>query len=91
MKLLLLLAAAMAVAQGSSTPSPAKERSCSSLNDNRSLLSNLLQVAGYSDTCVVAALDFCSLPEVENYLVSLMEVSVRAPFPGRGLIVDKIL
>lgn len=66
MKFLVLLAMGVAVTQASS---------CSGLKDDRSLLSSLLTVAGYSDTCVAAALDSCRTRQEDSRYTSLVEVS----------------
>lgn len=49
-----------------------EENSCSGLKDERSFLSTLLTVTGYSDTCVAAALDFCGNKQNSTH-VSLMQ------------------
>ncbi|XP_063846528.1 ryncolin-1-like isoform X2 [Scylla paramamosain] len=73
MQFLVFLAMGVAVAQASATPPTAEENSCSGLKDDRSLLSSLLAVTGYSDACVAAALDFCSSGQEDSRYASLME------------------
>ncbi|XP_063846633.1 ficolin-1-like isoform X1 [Scylla paramamosain] len=73
MKFLVVLAVGVAVAQASTTPPPAEENSSSGLMGDRSLLSNLLIVAGYSDTCVAAALDSCRTGQEDSRHASLVE------------------
>ncbi|XP_063846645.1 microfibril-associated glycoprotein 4-like isoform X1 [Scylla paramamosain] len=73
MKFLVVLAMGVAVAQASTTSPPAEENSCSGLKDDRSLLSSLLTVAGYSDTCVAAALDSCRTGREDVRHASLVE------------------
>ncbi|XP_063846648.1 microfibril-associated glycoprotein 4-like isoform X2 [Scylla paramamosain] len=73
MKFLVVLAMGVAVAQASTTSPPAEENSCSGLKDDRSLLSSLLTVAGYSDTCVAAALDSCRTGREDVRNASLVE------------------
>ncbi|XP_063846529.1 microfibril-associated glycoprotein 4-like [Scylla paramamosain] len=75
MKFLVLLAMGAAVTQASNTPPPplTEENSCSGLKDDRSLLSSLLTVAGYSDTCVAAALDSCRTGREDTRYASLVE------------------
>ena len=75
---ILLLAAGIAVAIGSTSPPPAEECSRPGTLDTNSLLSSLLQVSGYTDSCVAAALDYCSSPQEDGQFASLMEVSVWA-------------
>ncbi|MPD06478.1 hypothetical protein E2C01_102292 [Portunus trituberculatus] len=62
-----------AMAQATSVPPTAEKNSCSGLKDDRSILSTLLTVTGYSDTCVTAVLDFCSTGQEDSRYVSLME------------------
>lgn len=81
MKILLLLAAGITVAKGSSTPPPGTECSRPGPHDGLSLLSSLLQVSGYSDTCVAAALDYCSSSQEDGHFESLMEVRIRVRSP----------
>ena len=78
MKILLVFAVSVTLARGSSTPPPTVECSSHVPLEGRSMLTNLLQVAGYSDTCVAAALDYCSSPQEDGQFASLMEVSVWA-------------
>ncbi|XP_063846623.1 microfibril-associated glycoprotein 4-like [Scylla paramamosain] len=73
MQVLVFLAVGVTVAQASATPPTAGENSCSGLKDNRSLLTSLLTAAGYNDTCVAAALDFCSSGQEDSRYASLME------------------
>ncbi|MPC85147.1 hypothetical protein E2C01_079909 [Portunus trituberculatus] len=79
MHFFVVLSMVVAMAQASSAPPPAEEYSCSGLKDDRSLLSSLLTVTGYSDSCVAAALDFCSTGQEDSHYVSLMEVRIRSP------------
>ena len=75
MKFLVLLVMGVVVTQASSSPPVAEEKSFSGLKDDRSLLSSLLTVAGYSDTCVAAALDSCRSRQEDSRYTSLVEVS----------------
>lgn len=88
MNVLLLLVTGMAVVKGDITPLPATRCNCFDPQDNQSLLHYLLNVTGYTDTCVAAALDSCS-PLEDGHFGSLMEVRVRAPPPGEGLLCMK--
>ena len=75
---ILLLAAGIAVAIGSTSPLPAGECSRPVTLDTTSLVSSLLQIAGYTDSCVVAALDYCSSAQQDGQFASLMQVTVWA-------------
>ena len=76
--LLLVLAAAAAVKLNSTTPSTAE--------DDRSLLSSLLQASGFSQTCIAGALDHCSTGHEDGHFVSLLEVRVPTLCRGEGLL-----
>ena len=71
MKFLVLLVMGVVMTQASSSPPVAEEKSFSGLKDDRSLLSSLLTVAGYSDTCVAAALDSCRTGQEDIHYTSL--------------------
>ncbi|XP_045106177.1 microfibril-associated glycoprotein 4-like isoform X2 [Portunus trituberculatus] len=73
MKFLVLLTMSVAVTQANSALPVAEENSCSGLKNDRSLLSSLLTVAGYNDTCVAAALDSCRTGQEVNRYASLVE------------------
>ena len=73
---ILLVAAGIAVALGSTSPPPGEECSPPVTLDTTSLVSSLLQATGYTDSCVAAALDYCSSPHQDGQFASLMQVSV---------------
>ncbi|XP_045106149.1 ficolin-1-like isoform X1 [Portunus trituberculatus] len=73
MKFLVLLTMSVAVTQVNSALPVAEKNSCSGLKNDRSLLSSLLTVAGYSDTCVAAALDSCRTGQEVSRYASLVE------------------
>ncbi|XP_045125462.1 ficolin-1-like [Portunus trituberculatus] len=73
MHFFVVLSMVVTMAQASSAPPTTEENSCSGLKDDRSLLSTLLTITGYSDTCVAAALDFCSIDQKNSSYRSFME------------------
>ena len=80
--MLLLVAAAMALAQESPM-----ECSRAGPQDGHSMLSSLLHIAGYSDTCVAGCLDSCSSAMDAGHFTSLIAVRVTPPsLKGQALI-----
>ena len=72
-----ILAAVLAVAHGGGSSPPATE--CSPLHDGHSLLSSLLLVLGFDDTCVAATLDYCASAREDGDFAALMEVRASRP------------
>ncbi|XP_063854003.1 ficolin-1-like [Scylla paramamosain] len=87
MLLILLSALCFAVAEHT-TPIPAPPNIHSSFHVYPSLLSNLLQIAGYSDTCVAASLDACSAASEDTSLSALIQ-EVREVVRNVSLLVNR--
>lgn len=66
MEFAVILAAVFALAHGGRSLHPAME--CSNLHDDQSLLSSILHVLGYNETCVAASLDYCSSAQEDGDL-----------------------
>ena len=75
-----VLIAALAVIQGSTTPPSNREGSVPAHSDN-SLLYSLLQASGFTDMCVNNVLEYCSSAQEEAHYPSLVQVSVRVSSP----------
>lgn len=68
-----VLVMAVAMAQAKSTSPPAEEHTCLNTKDQRSLISNMLKMTGYSDICVAAALKDCSTGQGETRYSAFIE------------------